>query len=147
MRLTCGRLRSASERMRSGLNAYALTVAHRFQRERTNQNARKIFLTSLWYLPCTLMLFLLHSKTWDDEALEKNQNALSKFFSDQIHAARAKGRELCLHEASVHKGSQACPVVVGKKTTRDTVEQATERVSEVTAAERLTVDATIERGK
>ena len=126
------------------LNAYALTVAHRFQRERSNQNARKIFLTSLWYLPCTLMLFLLHSKTWDDEATDKNQNAMSKFMSEQIHAARSKGRELCLHEATVHKGSQACPVVVGKETTRDTVKQATERVSEVTAPERLTVDATVE---
>jgi heme O synthase-like polyprenyltransferase len=30
------------------LNGYALYVAHKFNRERTNANARKVFTTSLW---------------------------------------------------------------------------------------------------
>ncbi|EED91714.1 predicted protein, partial [Thalassiosira pseudonana CCMP1335] len=42
------------------LNAYALHVANNFDKERSNANARKVFLTSLWYLPCVMMLFLLH---------------------------------------------------------------------------------------
>ena len=67
------------------LNGYALTVAHRFQQDRTNANARKVFLTSLWYLPCWLMLFLLHSKVWDEE---KENDPVVQFLSDSIHLAR-----------------------------------------------------------
>ena len=40
------------------LNGYALHVASKFDKERSNGNARKVFLTSLWYLPCVMMLFL-----------------------------------------------------------------------------------------
>lgn len=103
------------------LNAYALTVAHRFQRERTNANARKVFLTSLWYLPSLLMLFLLHSKVWDED----KEDVMAKFLSDHIHWIRDKGRELCLHEAAVAKtndGGKACPVVLGTKTSKQSVE-------------------------
>jgi len=52
------------------LNAYALHVVYRFRNERTNAHARKVFLTSLWYLPCVLTLFLLHSKIWDQDENE-----------------------------------------------------------------------------
>ena len=124
------------------LNAYAIALAHRFQRDRTNQRARHIFLTSLWYLPCTLMLFLLHSKTWDDEETETvgnndtyNKNALSQFVAEQIRAARAKGRELCLHEAVSAGNSQACPSVVGKELAREAVDQAATEMA--SASERL----------
>lgn len=127
------------------LNAYALTVAHRFYRDRTNPNARKIFITSLWYLPCTLMLFLLHSKTWDDSNVTTavgNNNVLAQFLSDQIHAARNKGRELCLHEqSSVHNNSQACPVVLGTEKTMETVDRATQTLNGqmLPVVERLTI--------
>jgi protoheme IX farnesyltransferase len=100
------------------LNAYALTVAHRFQRDRTNANARKIFLTSLWYLPCLLMLFLLHSKVWDEE----KQDVLARFLSEQIHLIRQLGRDWCLHEAAVTKvasGQAICPVTVGAKISQE----------------------------
>lgn len=124
------------------LNAYALTVAHRFQRERTNQNARKIFLTSLWYLPCTLMLFLLHSKTWDNQAIDANQNVLTQFLSEQIHAVRSKGRELCIHESATLKGSQECPIVVGKERTLEGIKQAKGSVAEaasINAVDRVAI--------
>ena len=49
------------------LNGYALHVASKFDKERSNGNARKVFLTSLWYLPCVMMLFLLHSRRWHEE--------------------------------------------------------------------------------
>jgi protoheme IX farnesyltransferase len=49
------------------LNAYALHVARRFDKERSNANARKVFLTSLWYLPCLLTLFLFHSRKWHEK--------------------------------------------------------------------------------
>lgn len=98
------------------LNAYALYVAHSFQRDRTNAKARKIFLTSLWYLPCLLMLFLLHSKTWDKD--KDKEDAISKVISDNIHSIRDKGREMCPHETAVAKADPAeaaCPITVGAK--------------------------------
>jgi heme o synthase len=92
------------------LNAYALRVAYKFRDQQTNQNARNVFLTSLWYLPCTLMLFLLHSKAWDDTATaaepNTNTNMLTQFVSGQIHSIRSKGRELCIHEQAIVKNAE-----------------------------------------
>lgn len=109
------------------LNAYALHVAYKFRNERSNANARKVFLTSLWYLPCLLMLLLLHSKTWDDVDEDKVENPLRGYISSSIHAVRDYGRQLCLHETAVQKtkdGEKACPVVLGQKTTHGIAEQA-----------------------
>jgi heme o synthase len=116
------------------LNAYALMVAHRFQRERTNANARKIFLTSLWYLPSILMLFLLHSKTWDklEEGVEdKNKDdAAVSFLQHKIHALRDMGRGLCVHETVVasktnkEEAEKACPIIVGQKEVGHVVDTA-----------------------
>jgi heme O synthase-like polyprenyltransferase len=93
------------------LNAYALRVAYKFRDQQTNQNARSVFLTSLWYLPCTLMLFLLHSKVWDDTAMNDetttNKNVVTQFVSEHIHSIRNKGRELCIHEQAIVKNTGA----------------------------------------
>ena len=114
------------------LNAYALHVAYKFKYDRTNANARKVFLTSLWYLPSLLMLFLLHSKTWDDVDEAKEENPLRGYISSYIHAIREKGRGLCIHETAVAKtedGKQSCPVVLGQKTTHAVAETATKVTS------------------
>jgi heme o synthase len=123
------------------LNAYALYVANRFRQERTNANARKIFLTSLWYLPSYLVLFLLHSKVWDEE---KDRDILRDALSDIIHQTRNFGRQACIHEHVVAKNQQsssadhrpsedknngtadaaACPVVFAKTTSATGVEAA-----------------------
>lgn len=120
------------------LNAYALTVAHRFHRERTNANARKIFLTSLWYLPSILMLFLLHSKTWDKEEVGENDAAAS-FLQQKIHALRDVGRGLCVHETVVasktkEEAEKACPIIVGQKEGRHVVDTATTAAAVVLAS-------------
>eukprot|EP00559_Dactyliosolen_fragilissimus_P007754 CAMPEP_0184859768 /NCGR_PEP_ID=MMETSP0580-20130426/4761_1 /TAXON_ID=1118495 /ORGANISM="Dactyliosolen fragilissimus" /LENGTH=535 /DNA_ID=CAMNT_0027356597 /DNA_START=257 /DNA_END=1861 /DNA_ORIENTATION=+ len=52
------------------LNGYALHVARNFHKERSNSNARKVFFTSLWYLPCWMVLYLLHSNKWKEEDQE-----------------------------------------------------------------------------
>lgn len=94
------------------LNGYALYVASNFDKERSNANARKVFLTSLWYLPCAMMLFLLHSRRWheDDKKLMKDEvidvdNDESILVSMQrlMDRIQAKGRELCMHEKIVRK--------------------------------------------
>lgn len=100
------------------LNGYALYVAHKFHRDRTNANARTVFLTSLWYLPCLLVLFLLHSKTWDEKK-DVQDDAITKVVSDYIHSIRNTGREICPHEVAVAKTDQgeknasACPITMG----------------------------------
>jgi hypothetical protein len=111
------------------LNAYALTVAHRFHRERTNANARKIFLTSLWYLPSILMLFLLHSKTWDKQEVDEKDAAVS-FLQHKIHVLRDVGRGLCVHETVVaaktkEEAEKACPIIAGQREVGHIVDTAT----------------------
>ncbi|KAI2495770.1 UbiA prenyltransferase family [Fragilaria crotonensis] len=95
------------------LNGYALKVAYDFDRDRTNGKARQVFLTSLWYLPCLLMLFLIHSKTWDEK--ESDDNIIRRKIDEYIHIVRDEGRKLCVHEVATNGGVEACPVVVAKK--------------------------------
>ena len=99
------------------LNSYALYVANKFRQERTNANARKVFLTSLWYLPSWLILFLIHSKVWDEE---HDRDVLRDKLSDIIHSIREQGRQACIHEHVVAKnptspGEAPCPVNLPKK--------------------------------
>jgi heme o synthase len=109
------------------LNGYALKVAHDFHQDRTNAKARQVFLTSLWYLPCLLMLFLIHSKTWDEKASE--DNIIRKTIDTYLHIVRDQGRKLCLHEVVTDRGGDAaaaCPIlVVGKNGTSDNVATTT----------------------
>ena len=115
------------------LNAYALHVAYKFDKERSNANARKVFLTSLWYLPCVMMLFLLHSRRWHEEVTDDNKevNEASILMKMQklMNDIQSKGKDLCMHEALASKdvgiwvgtdsnktaidGSK-CPITIGK---------------------------------
>jgi heme o synthase len=90
------------------LNSYAMFLAYRFHQHRTNANARKIFLTSLWYLPSWLVLFLLHSKVWDnknheteDDSKELQHNWLHDTILHTVHRVRDVGRKACLHEQAI----------------------------------------------
>lgn len=111
------------------LNSYALWVAYKFRQERTNANARKVFLTSLWYLPTWLVLFLLHSKVWDED---HDRDVLRDAISEFVHSVRDEGRKMCIHErvldnhkagAAANDGSSTdggtesstCPVALSKK--------------------------------
>lgn len=115
------------------LNAYAVHVAYNFRQDRTNANARKVFLTSLWYLPCWLVLFLLHSKVWDEET--QDRDLVRDALSDTIHKIRNQGRQMCLHEqqAVLAGGENKCPVTLGTKTTRAVVQQAQEATTTTAA--------------
>mmetsp|Transcript_17654 Transcript_17654/g.40714 ORF Transcript_17654/g.40714 Transcript_17654/m.40714 type:complete len:453 (+) Transcript_17654:117-1475(+) len=100
------------------LNSYALWVAHRFRQERTNANARKVFLTSLWYLPSWLVLFLIHSKVWDED---HDRDILRDMISDLVHSVREEGRKMCIHEQIISRTDDAngcensCPVSISKE--------------------------------
>jgi len=131
------------------LNAYALKVAHDFQRDRTNAKARTVFMTSLWYLPSLLMLFLLHSKVWDEDK-NTEDDRIGNFLNDMVHAIRAKGRDLCIHEAAVSKtphGEDACPVTVGTKKSQQTVDTAVSTASAALATDAATLKLPAEARK
>jgi len=120
------------------LNGYALHVASNFDKERSNANARKVFLTSLWYLPCVMMLFMLHSRRWHEEVDademvlrdgESNDGSVLVSMQRLINKVQSKGRDLCMHEAIVSKdvgiwfGNESaktvidgskCPISLGK---------------------------------
>lgn len=58
-------------------NIYLLSLVYKFKKDRSNANARKIFLCSLWYLPLLLVGYVFHAKTidnnqTDDMKLEKS---------------------------------------------------------------------------
>ena len=92
-------------------NSVALRVAYQFTQDRTTTNARKVFLTSLWYLPCWMMLFLLHAKKNEN----KNKNSLEEgededklelsIIQQGLELIRQKGKEHCIHEQVVYGGS------------------------------------------
>ena len=113
------------------LNSYALYVANKFRQERTNANARKVFLTSLWYLPCWLTLFLLHSKVWDEE---HDRDVLRDAISNAVHAVREEGRKMCIHEHVISKNpsssNEACPVVVTQKNSAELQTKAASAIDE-----------------
>lgn len=133
------------------LNSYALYVAYKFSRDRTNANARRVFLTSLWYLPSFMMLFLLHSKVWDKEE-NTQKDAVHQWISTQVHMVRELGRQICIHEkvimekaVDVETTKLACPLVVGQQKSREGVEVLTRRASEVAAVAANTTQSSPER--
>ena len=90
------------------LNGYAIHVAQKFNQERSNSNARKVFFTSLWYLPCWMVLFLLHSKKWHEGVKEGNEDLadrdLIQILKRKVDNVRQTGRELCPHELYAFAG-------------------------------------------
>ena len=51
----------------SAANAYLLHLANRFRQDKSNANARRIFLCSLWYLPLLLGGFVFFSRNWQQQ--------------------------------------------------------------------------------
>ena len=146
------------------LNAYALYVAKRFDKERSNSNARKVFLTSLWYLPCLMTLFILHSRRWknpveEDDKLEDND--VVAILRRRLSQIRKTGRELCPHEIlaladggenkkssnAAKKNEEKCPIVVGKAKVNEATEVGTATVvAAATAASAVTASEGMQRG-
>eukprot|EP01083_Nonionella_stella_P112246 329966_1 len=87
------------------LNGYAIYVARNFDKERSNGNARKVFLTSLWYLPVWMILFLLHSNKWKEgvgvEENDGKEDDLIDILKGKADELRKMGRDKCIHEIFV----------------------------------------------
>lgn len=95
----------------TALNAYLLRHAHRFDKDRSNANAREVFKASLWHLPAVLALFVFHSRQW-----VKEENAQDEPLTALIQKTRTRLKEVCLHEI-VQKEDKAsyCPVVLAEE--------------------------------
>ncbi|CAB1096120.1 unnamed protein product [Ectocarpus sp. CCAP 1310/34] len=92
----------------TAFNAYLLYHAYRFDKDKSNANARGVFKASLWHLPAVLALFVFHSRRWELEDKAEDEQ-----LSTLIPRIRARLTKLCLHEI-VQKDEAAsfCPVVV-----------------------------------
>jgi len=113
------------------LNAYCLSLAQKFHDNRTNENAKKVFQASLWYLPCLLSLFVFHSKNWQSQTEDSEE---TEPFYAFLRRMRTEGRNLCVHEILAHDKEinqpSLCPVVVSE----DALEQAKEVSKDINEA-------------
>ena len=91
-------------------NAYLMYLASRFYRDRTNGNAKKLFLCTLWYLPLLLTGFVVHSRMWNQEKEEEN-------VMEEVIGGGTGGDDSYSSENSVNNdGSSGCVVEIEKKT-------------------------------
>ena len=77
----------------TGANLYLLSLARKFQNDKTNANARKVFLCSLWYLPVLLAAYVFHSRMW----LENNEESTDKV-TEVVTGAKEVLKGYCVHE-------------------------------------------------
>eukprot|EP00605_Chrysophyceae_sp_TOSAG23-4_P001934 GSChrysophyteH1.ASY1.ANO1.2139.1 assembled CDS len=76
-------------------NAYLLHLARKFKNSRTNANARRIFLTSLWYLPVVLFALAMHQRQkHSDESAILDAGSFARSHEE----IREKGKTFCPHE-------------------------------------------------
>lgn len=95
----------------TAFNAYLLHQAYRFERDKSNSNARDVFKASLWHLPAVLALFVFHSRRWEDEEKAENEH-----LGSLIQRTRGRLTKLCLHEiVQKEEAASFCPVVVAEE--------------------------------
>lgn len=115
----------------TAFNAYLLHQAYRFDRDRTNSNARHVFKASLWHLPAVLALFVFHSRRWEQEDRAEDEQ-----LGGLIQKMRTRLTKLCLHEiVQKEEAASFCPVVV--------VEEAGSEAQNLTAVAAVTDESTL----
>ncbi|CAM9159944.1 unnamed protein product, partial [Discosporangium mesarthrocarpum] len=98
------------------LNSVMLYHAYRFEGDRTNGNARKVFRTSLWHLPAILCLFVFHARRWWDKEEDLQGQGLVE--QSWIRRIRTWLKDACIHEIIVQdKNAAFCPAVVAEEAT------------------------------
>lgn len=103
------------------VNAYFLYLAKKFNDQRNNSGARRIFLASLWYLPVLLTAYVFHSRTWDMEMETK----ISEFeLNPYINQMKEKLRGVCIHDIIAKDKQTSTPQACLKINTNKTVDSA-----------------------
>ena len=82
------------------VHIFWLYQAQQFVAKPTNGNARKVFRTSLWYLPVVLGLMCFHSKHWQDLKDEnmEGEDVVRDIVRAIIQVVRPYGTDKCPHE-------------------------------------------------
>ena len=82
------------------VHLFWLYQAQQFVKKPTNGNARKIFRTSLWYLPVVLGLMCFHSKHWQDleDGKSEGEDVVRDVVRAIINIVRPYGTDKCPHE-------------------------------------------------
>ncbi len=109
----------------SAANAYLLYLAKKFKENRSNANARKVFLCSLWYLPLLLTAYVVHSEQWASQADHDEATAgvtATREGADQGQSqgqtlvdAKKKLKNYCIHD-KVAEAPHLCPGVLKTQT-------------------------------
>lgn len=108
------------------VNGYLLYLSSQFYRDPGNQNARKVFKCSLWYLPVMMTAMIVHKKEWTRPGLENTEDeslASGDFLSGLVPSVKAAGAAACPHERIIHsldgeqqqQQQQACPAIVARE--------------------------------
>eukprot|EP01031_Cornospumella_fuschlensis_P031718 gene31718-38331_t len=123
----------------TALNAYLLYLCAKFHNKQSQGNARRIFLTSLWYLPLILVGFIFHSRIYNiqGEALEEDAEGVKLVANatkggdlvwgeDALLKAKQYMKSICMHE-QMHEKDHLC----AKITTEKALENAGKKVEGV----------------
>ncbi len=103
----------------AAINGFWLWQAQQFYQSSTNGNARRVFRTSLWYLPVVLGLMCFHSKHWaeDEESAaaagQETDDPLRKIVGYSVSVLRPIGTEKCPHEILFKAGGGAKKTAAG----------------------------------
>ena len=74
-------------------NGYMLWATHEFKKNANDKNARRVFKSSLWYLPVFMGAFVLHSSTDNRKTADDNY-----YYSNALNELNAAMKEKCIHE-------------------------------------------------
>lgn len=77
----------------TAVNLYLISLARKFQNEKTNANARKVFLCSLWYLPVLLAAYVFHSRMWVEDEVDSTDKV-----TEAVTGAKEVLKGYCVHE-------------------------------------------------
>jgi len=108
------------------LNGYLLYQSYKFEEDRSNGNARKIFMTSLVYLPVLLFFYIYHSRMWNKNTLEDVTPELLSFKEVKEYM-----KSLCLHEVIINSEDANVSVMCPKVVTDEAIMAADKTVDEV----------------
>ena len=103
------------------VNGYLLYLSSQFYRDPGNQNARKVFKCSLWYLPVMMTAMIVHKKEWTRDNTEDEPLSSGDFLSGLVPSVKAAGAAACPHERILHsldgeqQQQQACPAIVARE--------------------------------
>lgn len=101
------------------LNAYLLYLCAKFHHKQSQGNARRIFLTSLWYLPLILVGFIFHSRIYNiqGEGLEEGQGVVATdlvWGEEALLKAKQYMKSICMHE-QMHEKDHLCAKIATEK--------------------------------